>query len=85
MERRYLAWQELFGETNRKPRDKLEAYESDMRRFDNARQEASVNTITLLKATLSIEQFKEIALIVLEIEQRFLIAEENRERRLFRS
>ncbi len=85
MERRYLDWRELIGQTNSNPRDELEAYESDMRRFDNMRQKASVNAITLLRATLFTEQFEEIALIVLEIEQRFSIAEENRERRLFRS
>ena len=56
-----------------------------MRRFDTMRQKASVNAIALLRATLLTEQFEEIALIVLEIEQRFLVAEENRKRRLFRS
>ena len=79
------AWRELIGQTNSNPRDELEAYESDMRRFDNMRQKASVNAIALLRVTLLAEQFKEIASIVLEIEQRFSIAEENRKRRLFRS
>ena len=85
MERRYLIWREFVAETLGKPRDKVDAYETDMLRLDTARQEAGVNAIALLKATLSPEQFEGIASIILEMEQRFLIAEERREYRLFRS
>lgn len=82
MERRYQSWLEFMAEKGQKPRDKVDAYETDMRRFDTMRQEAAVNAIALLKATLLPPQLQEIAQMMLETEQRFLIGEKDREWRL---
>ena len=82
MERRYLIWQEFLAEKLQKPRDKVDAYETDMRRLDTMRQEAAVNAIDLLKATLLPPQLQEIAQMMLETERRFLIGEKDREWRL---
>lgn len=81
MERRYLIWQEFLAEKLQKPRDEVDAYQTDMRRLDNMRQEAAVNAIAMLKAILLPPQLQEIAQMMLETEQRFLIAEEDRARR----
>ncbi len=82
MERRYLTWREFLAEKLQKPRDEVDAYQADMRRLDNTRQEAAMNAIDLLKATLLPPQLQEIAQMMLETEQRFLIGEKDREFRL---